>query len=181
MQRKLYNNFYVKPEMDFYNFSVKSNDKSCEWTYKNKSYHQLTSSNKVDDTYLDNLKAGCAGCVGVCALSCTFTKIAGATAAAKSLLGSACTDALLTKLTNILFGVNLFSESAIKSAAASSGISAVTSTSTGAATALTTFLPYGIAIYVIITVTITVIYLYVLIRERRKHSWKHEYKKHLCT
>ncbi|ETW33058.1 hypothetical protein PFTANZ_06226 [Plasmodium falciparum Tanzania (2000708)] len=69
MQRKLYNNFYAKPEIYFENFSDKTNDKSCECSNNMKSYNQLSSSNKVHDKYLDNLKEGCVGAVNTCTFS----------------------------------------------------------------------------------------------------------------
>lgn len=71
MQRRLYNNFYVKPELNIQNFSDKSNSKnvkSCECTSKNTSC-KLSLWNKVHDNYLDNLKEGYARFVGICAFS----------------------------------------------------------------------------------------------------------------
>ncbi|ETW45079.1 hypothetical protein PFNF135_00408 [Plasmodium falciparum NF135/5.C10] len=81
MQRKLYNNFYIKPEMDFQNFSDKTNnknDKSCECTNNMKSYNHLSSLNKVHDKYLDNLKTCCVGGARACALSSALTGISAA-------------------------------------------------------------------------------------------------------
>ncbi|EUR72629.1 hypothetical protein PFBG_02338 [Plasmodium falciparum 7G8] len=75
MQRKLYNNFYVKPEMDFQNFLNKSNDKFCEYTNKKKMYNQLYIRNKVHNIYLNNLKKVCGGGSGVCTLSSVATGI----------------------------------------------------------------------------------------------------------
>lgn len=76
MQRKHYKNFYVKPEMDFNNFSDKKNDnnyKYYEWTNKMKAYKQLHSSNKVHYKYLDNLKERCVGGVDMCRFSSLLT------------------------------------------------------------------------------------------------------------
>ncbi|ETW51552.1 hypothetical protein PFMALIP_00390 [Plasmodium falciparum MaliPS096_E11] len=81
MQRKLYNNFYIKPEMDFQNFSDKTNnknDKSCECTNNMKSYNHLSSLNKVHDKYLDNLKTCCVGGARACTLSSALTGISAA-------------------------------------------------------------------------------------------------------
>ncbi|SCQ12743.1 PIR protein,putative [Plasmodium sp.] len=60
MQRKLYNNFYGKSEMDFMNFLDKLKNISCECGNKEKS------SNKVNDKYLYNFKIGCAAGAGAC-------------------------------------------------------------------------------------------------------------------
>lgn len=134
MQRKLYNNFYVKKEIDFQNPSDKSNDKYCECLNKEKSYDKLSPSNKVHDSYFDDLKKNCVGGAVVCSLSCTTTLASG-----------------------------------VKTANTVSGF------------AWSTFSPYGIAIYVIVVVTIILIHFYVSLHERRKNTWKHEYKKHLYT
>ncbi|EUR69661.1 hypothetical protein PFBG_03685 [Plasmodium falciparum 7G8] len=164
MERKLYISFYVKPEIYFEKFSDKSNDKSY------------------------NLKSGCAGGVGVCVLSSTFTKIAGATAAAKSLFTGITSSEGVSKFIEAFICANLFSKPATQAA-----ISSVTETvknitlpssftaETAAGTVSGVFLPYGIAIYVIISIIVLLIILYIWLRKRRKNSWKHEYKKHLCT
>lgn len=152
MQRKLYNNFYSKPEIDFENFSNKSNNKLCECINKNKSYNILTSSNKVHDKYLDNLKERCVGGVGICIFSSEATVYSGVVAG----------SAIFEKVSNTPVG--LWSP-----------------TETYKVFFLTSnFLPYGIAIAVFIAVIIIVIFLYVYLRNRRKHSWKYECKKHLC-
>lgn len=190
MQRKLYNNFNVKSVMDFEKFSHISKVKPCECEYKNKSNNQLHSLNNVHDNYLSNLNAGCAGAIGVCAVSSTVTKIAGATAtaAAKDVLNAASTETLLTQWTKFLAVINLFSKSAVESAITST-VNTVSNFSlplgvtaeTAATAASTAFFYYGIAIVMLIAVIIIVIYLYVWLRERRKNSFKHEYKKHLFT
>lgn len=129
MQRKFYNNFYLKADMDFQNFSDKSNDKFCEWKNKKKICNQLSTSNKIYDNYLDNSKERFIVGGGVCALSSTITKISGNSAAATA--------------------------------------------------SSTAFFYYGIAIVILIAVTFIIIYLFLWLRERRKNSLKHEYKKHL--
>ncbi|SOV84243.1 PIR protein,putative [Plasmodium sp.] len=97
MQRKLYNNFYVKPEIYFEHLSHKSNDKYCEYT------NTKISSRKGDDKYLDNLKTGCVGGAGMCTSSSTATGIAGNCFAAaangvSSLTGGAAAKGLAGKI-----------------------------------------------------------------------------------
>ncbi|CZT62769.1 stevor [Plasmodium falciparum NF54] len=182
LQRKLYNNFYVKSEMDFHNLSDKSNDNFYECAYENKLYDTLYLSNKVHDNYLDNLKSGCAGGIGVCALSFTVTKIAGSTAAANALITNVYTSVALNQLSQTLVGLNLFFESVIQTAITSGKISIINSSmATKAATDVSgAFGPYGIAIYVIIAIIVVLIILYIWLRKTRKNSWKHECKKYLC-
>lgn len=152
MQRKLYNNFYSKPEIDFENFSNKSNNKLCECINKNKSYNILTSSNKVHDKYLDNLKERCVGGVGICIFSSEATVYSGVVSG----------SAIFEKVSNTPVG--LWSP-----------------TETYKVFFLTSnFLPYDIAIAVFIAIIVIVIFLYVYLRNRRKHSCKYECKKHLC-
>ncbi|SOV83883.1 stevor PIR protein, putative [Plasmodium reichenowi] len=132
---------------------INQDDKYCECANKNKSYNLLTSSNKVHDIYLDNLKDGCVGGAGICTFSSAATGFSGVVAGAASIETVSKTPVVFWLPTQSL------------------KISFLTSN----------FLPYGIAIAVLIAVTIIVILLYVYLRNRRKHSWKHECKKHLCT
>ncbi|EUT91239.1 hypothetical protein PFAG_00837 [Plasmodium falciparum Santa Lucia] len=161
------------------------NDKSCECINKN-STDKLSSTNKVHDNYLDNLKTGFVGGLVVCALSSALVGkygIAAAASAAKGVLQAfinALPSISSSQLTNILNGINFFYETSIKSAFTFGGITSVEYEG-AASLASSTFLPYGIAIIAIIVLTIIVIILYVWLRKRRKNSWKHECKKHLCT
>ncbi|SOS76184.1 stevor [Plasmodium sp. gorilla clade G1] len=198
MQRKLYNNFYVKPELDFEEFS----NKSCECSYKNKSYNILNSSNNEHNNYLDNLKKGCVGGVGVCTLcsagvgnvplGVVFTA---GTAAAKNVLTSALTPEAVSKLTGALVGVNLFSKPSIESSLTYGGLtllngkmativaSQAAAAATNAATraASTAFGAYIVPFIVPIIIAVVIIILYICLFQRRKNSLKHEWKKHLCT
>ncbi|SCQ12685.1 PIR protein,putative [Plasmodium sp.] len=162
MQRKLYNNFYVKPEIYFQNFSDKSNNKSCECK-KNQTYDKLTSSNKVHDKYLDNLKTSCFGAADVCGISTAFVVKCGI-GAVKSL--PYVKTALSSTGSGTLTGINAFN-AVIKSFTYS--------------TVVATFHPYSIAIYIILAIIVVLIILYIWLYRRRKNSWKHECKKHLCT
>ncbi|EWC76133.1 hypothetical protein C923_03201 [Plasmodium falciparum UGT5.1] len=133
MQRKLYNNFYVKPEIYFEHFSDKSNDKYCECANKKKSSNQLFSSNNVNDTYLDNFKKVYVGSARICIFSSALIEITVAAAAGKA---SVTSPALYASVTGTL---------------------------------------------VLILIALVLIILYIWSHKRRKNSWKHEYKKHLCT
>ncbi|SCQ12673.1 stevor PIR protein,putative [Plasmodium sp.] len=152
MQRKLYNNFYVRPEIYFQNLSDKSNDKYFEYSNKKKS------SNKVNDEYLDALKTSCVGGAEVCEFSSILTGSYGVTAALKT--------AGVTNAKDITTAATLLSSSLEKFfVGASWG----------------TFFHYGIAAFVLILIVVALIILYLYLRKKRKNSWKHECKKHLCT
>ncbi|SOS80094.1 PIR protein, putative [Plasmodium sp. gorilla clade G1] len=160
------------------------NDKSCECVNKKLS-DILPSTNEVHDKYLDNLKTGFVGGLGMCALSSALVVkygIAAAASAAKGFLGSFISSLGIesTKLINILNGINFFSSTSMHAAFPSAGFTSYES-GTAASLAISTFYPYAMAIIAIIAVTIIVILLYVWLRKRRKNSWKHECKKHLCT
>ncbi|SOS81873.1 PIR protein, putative [Plasmodium sp.] len=161
IQRKLYNNFYVIREMNFDHFSDKSNDNFCECTNKKKLYLKLTPSNKSNDKYLENLKYGCVGGAEVCAVSSMLAGrygiYAGVSAGGAKLTG----DAL--KLNGL-------------AKAAASFNKAIEVGAFGGA-----FYPYGIAALVLILIVVVIIILYTWLYRRRRNSWKHEYKKHLCT
>ncbi|SOV84348.1 PIR protein,putative [Plasmodium sp.] len=160
MQRKLYNNFYVKPYMDFDNLPDKSNNKSCECQNTKKS------SSKVHDKYLENLKDGCVGGAGVCAASYAAAVNSGVFAAVKALPGVAASVAASNALP---FETALQTVvTAVKTALEAGGFSI-------------SLVPYGIAIYVILAIIVVLIILYIWLYRRRKNSWKHECKKHLCT
>ncbi|SCQ12722.1 stevor PIR protein,putative [Plasmodium sp.] len=76
IQRKLYNDFYVKPGTDFKNFSDKSNDKSCD-CQKNSTSDKLTSSNNVNDDYLENFKKDFPEGAGTCGFGSRITSNSG--------------------------------------------------------------------------------------------------------
>ncbi|SOV83939.1 PIR protein,putative [Plasmodium sp.] len=145
MQRKLYNNFYVKPEIYFERLSHKSNNKSCECENKTKS------SNKIHDKYLENLKTGCMGSAGTCVISSEATVIAGGLAA----------KAAGKTFSVTVGGISLGWAEAVK--AVLGGTADSIPTSTGA----TFFGPYGIAAVVLILIAVVLIILYIWLCRKR--------------
>lgn len=174
MQRKLYNNFYVKPEMDFKNLSDKSNDKSCECENKKKSSNKLPSSNKVHDNYLNNLKERCARGVGICTFSSAATGFSGVSAAGTAAKGVLENTYLITvtKLTKSLSVLKFFSLSSIKetiTSLVSTNVDSKAAASNSGA-AWTTFGPYVISALVLILIVVALIILYIWLYGRRKNS-----------
>lgn len=145
MQRKLYNNFYVKPEIYFENFSYKSNDKFFfQYSNKKEMCNQLYMRNKVDDKYPYNLKKVYVGGAGVFVLSSTgvikcgigaassvasnlAAKASAAELSAKSIM-AATNETIITELTKAFAAVNKFSKPAIQTAITSVKLTAVTNT-----------------------------------------------------
>ncbi|SOS76655.1 PIR protein, putative [Plasmodium sp. gorilla clade G1] len=188
IQKKLYNNFYVEPELDIHNFSDISNDKNykcCEYANKKKSYNELTSLNKVHDNYLDNLKDTCVGGVGICSFSSAATGYSGVVSGASAAAAKAATiTGLAGKLTSKSIGAKFFFTSSLETVikSATPSLNSLGENSVMVATSGTTaFYPYGIAALILILIVVALIIIYVSLRIKRKNSWKHEYKKHLYT
>lgn len=172
----IYTNEYYK--------SNDKNNKSCECANNKKSSNKLSLSNKVNDNYLDNLKTRCVGSVGACALSSAATEFAGNVAAAsavKSFIQNKIFDAVFTKLTEALAGVSLLSETTIGKATFSISTFSAQESFFAASFANSAFFSYGITTLFLILIAVIFVLLYIWMRKRRKRSWKHEYKKHLCT
>ncbi|KNC35060.1 stevor [Plasmodium falciparum RAJ116] len=90
-----------------------------------KIYEKMSGDeNHIMQNLIYNLKTGCIGSVGACALSSAATEFAGNVAAGtavNSFIQSTIFDTVLTKLTQALVGVNLLSETAIGKATLSIG------------------------------------------------------------
>ncbi|ETW31572.1 hypothetical protein PFFCH_00991 [Plasmodium falciparum FCH/4] len=181
------NEYYKSNDKNYKNDKNDKNDKnnkSCECANNKKSSNKLSLSNKVNDNYLDNLKTRCVGSVGACALSSAATEFAGNVAAGtavNSFIQSTIFDTVLTKLTQALVGVNLLSETAIGKATFSIGTFSAQDSLFAATFANSAFFSYGISAVFLILIAVIFVLLYIWMRKRRKRSWKHEYKKHLCT
>ncbi|SOS76940.1 stevor [Plasmodium sp. gorilla clade G1] len=163
---------------------IKLNDKSCEYQNKKISGDELASSHKIHDNYLDNLKKGCFGGVGICTLCSLLVSNIGigyAVTAAKGVITPIYSLAIADKLANVLAGVYFFFSSSIENAAVSIFNLFYYDAMRAAGAATTAFLPYGIAALVLIILVVALIVLYIWLYRRRKKSWKHECKKHLCT
>ncbi|SOS76395.1 stevor [Plasmodium sp. gorilla clade G1] len=148
-------------------------NKSCECAYKKKS----SSSNKVHENYLNNLKEGCIAGVGTCAFSSALLGNFGIAAAAAAAYKAAIESfPLLSQyITSNTIGLNFFFisslEAAIKAITPQSLISLLGGTNTAGSVAsagTATFFPYAMAIVALIAVTIIIIILYVWLRKRRK-------------
>ncbi|KYN93052.1 stevor, partial [Plasmodium gaboni] len=168
IQRNLYNDIDGKQELYFRKLSDKSNnknDKPYEYPNKKNLFTSPSSLNKIKDTYLDNLKNGCVGSAATCAVSSIIT---GSCGIAATPLAAAPTPLAAAAATPLAAAAASYSAAAAKIAAAFGA-------------SLGTFSPYGIAALVLIIIALVLIILYIWLYRRRKTSWKHECKNHLCT
>ncbi|EWC88737.1 hypothetical protein PFNF54_02432 [Plasmodium falciparum NF54] len=159
----------------------KTNEKSssCECTDINNT--KLTKT-KGKDKYLKHLKHRCSRGICTCSVGSLFLTLIGLAAAKKAALAyfSGTTKTCVSSIP--IF--NMFNCSSVATslqaggATCATGISDIAGTVSTAAT--TTIFPFSIAIYVLIAITVILIILYIWLYRRRKNSWKHECKKHLC-
>ncbi|CAC9696393.1 stevor PIR protein,putative [Plasmodium sp. DRC-Itaito] len=149
---------------------------SCACTYTN---NMNVTSTKGKDKYLKHLKHRCIGGICSCSIgSALLTYIGLAFAKVAALKYFVYSETCASKLT--IF--NMFNcttlDAALQGTSCAGIFSDLITPATGAAT--TTIFPYAIAIYVLISISVLLIILYIWLYRRRKNSWKHECKKHLC-
>ncbi|SOV78705.1 stevor PIR protein, putative [Plasmodium reichenowi] len=157
---------------------------SCECTDTDNTKLAKT---KGKDKYLKHLKQRCTRGVYFCSIGTAFLTLIGFIAAKKAAIAAVSTYA--ESIEACMSSVSLFHifdsvplTTAIKTSTTCSsvafGAGDVAGTAAGAAT--TAIIPYSIAIYVLIAITVILIILYIWLYRRRKNSYKHECKKHLC-
>ncbi|SOV77358.1 stevor PIR protein, putative [Plasmodium reichenowi] len=150
---------------------------SCECTDINNT--DLTKR-KGKDKYLKHLKHRCIGGICTCSVGSALLTYIGLAFAKKAALFyfplSAKTCASKLTIFNMFNCTTL--NTALEGTSCVGVFSDLITPATGAAT--TTIFPYSIAIYVLIAIIVLLIILYIWLYRRRKNSWKHECKKHLC-
>ncbi|KOB85352.1 hypothetical protein PFDG_00596 [Plasmodium falciparum Dd2] len=127
---------------------IKLNDKSCEYQNIKISGDELASSHKIHDNYLDNLRKGCFGGVGICTLCSILVSNIGigyAVTAAKGIITNSYSLVIADKFAKVLAGVYFFFSSSIENAAVPIFSLFHWDAMRIASTATTAFLPYGIA------------------------------------
>ncbi|SOV78711.1 stevor PIR protein, putative [Plasmodium reichenowi] len=156
---------------------------SCE--YANNNNRELATT-KGKDKYLKHLKHRCTRGICFCSVGSALLTMFGLAAAKK-----AAVDAILpvygTAIKNCVSSSSLFhifnggslttalkATSTCTSAAAADVVTPATTAAVGA------FPPYGIAALVLLILAVVLIILYIWLYRRRKNSYKHECKKHLC-
>ncbi|SOS78630.1 stevor [Plasmodium sp. gorilla clade G1] len=169
-------------------------DKSstCECSDTNNTKLATT---KGKDKYLKHLKHRCIGGICSCSVGSAFLTILGLAFAKKAALTAF--SGSMTKCASFLNITNMFNSTTLLAAIKAGAASLKASTATlqegvvclaGAADtagnavgyATTAISSFSIAIYVLIAIIVLLIILYIWLYIRRKNSWKHECKKHLC-
>ncbi|KOB84857.1 hypothetical protein PFDG_00178 [Plasmodium falciparum Dd2] len=139
---------------------------------------------KGRDKYLVNLKERCKGGIAFCSVGSillTFIGVLGAGATVGAALGNC-----LSKCASAITFINMMNADAIVAAlkgigTACAGVASrdiISHAVMASATAI--FQGCGIAALVLLILAIILIILYIWLYRRRKNSWKHECKKHLC-
>ncbi|SPJ08111.1 stevor PIR protein, putative [Plasmodium sp. DRC-Itaito] len=158
------------------------NSSTCECTDIN---NEKLAKRKGRDKYLENLKERCKGGIGFCSVGSVLLTLIGlitAKFAAGAVVLSTYEEASSTCL-SVLTTTNIFNCSTLKSA-----LGATTACAAGAPDvagtiaplAMNSLYPWGIAALVVLILAVVLIILYIWLYRRRKNSWKHECKKHLC-
>ncbi|SOV78694.1 stevor PIR protein, putative [Plasmodium reichenowi] len=157
---------------------------SCEYTDIN---NMKVAKTKGRDKYLKHLKHRCVGGMCSCSVVSAFLTMLG--------LAFAKTAAVASVIDNIgesykicassISAINMLTHESVTlsmpSASAAGGVTCVADLAGTIATpAMAAFYPYGIAALVVLILVVVLIILYIWLYRRRKNSWKHECKKHLC-
>ncbi|CDO62101.1 stevor [Plasmodium reichenowi] len=176
------NNIMLKSGM-YPNDDEKSS--SCECTDINNTKLATT---KGKDKYLKHLKHRCTRGICFCSIGSfllTWIGLGAARDAALTAFKGIVTETC-TKYASSISILNMFDGTSMAAAAIKAGGSGACAKAfgdaagTAAGAAATAINPYSIAIYVLIAITVLLIILYIWLYKRRKNSWKHECKKHLC-
>ncbi|ETW32473.1 hypothetical protein PFFCH_00093 [Plasmodium falciparum FCH/4] len=134
---------------------------------------------KGRDKYLKHLKHRCIGGICSCTLGSALLTWIG-TIAAKTAIITSWGETFKNCITSISI-LHMLTHESMSSALTALGIEACSADLAGATTTATAiFEPCGIAALVLLILAVVLIILYIWLYRRRKNSWKHECKKHLC-
>ncbi|CDO62453.1 stevor [Plasmodium reichenowi] len=176
------NHIMLKSGMYTNDDDVSNKSSSCECTDINNT---KLSKTKGKDKYLKHLKHRCIG--GICSFSvgsAILTMLGLAAAKSAAVAEFVPYTATCKTCTSYITIYNIFNGESMY--ATLQGVSACTTVAsydlvTPATTAaMSAFPPYGIAALVLLVLAVVLIILYIWLYRRRKNSWKHECKKHLC-
>ncbi|ETW44904.1 hypothetical protein PFNF135_00679 [Plasmodium falciparum NF135/5.C10] len=132
------------------------------------------------DRYLKHLKYRCTHGIGYCSIASTLLTLIGLALAKKAAF-----DVLNVTVGTLSFkecasSISIFHMFDGPSMLASGTACSADLTGTAAVAAMNSLYPWGIAALVLLILTVVLIILYIWLYRRRKNSWKHECKKHLC-
>ncbi|SOV84008.1 stevor PIR protein, putative [Plasmodium reichenowi] len=155
---------------------------SCECTDTNNAKPATT---KGKDKYLKHLKHRCTRGICVSSVGSFLLTFIGLGFARDAALGAiAKYETLSSTCTSYITILNILDKSAmISSLEATSTCASAASADVltpAASAAIGVLYPWGIAALVLLILAVVLIILYIWLYRRRKNSWKHECKKHLC-
>nr|AAD03648.1 unknown [Plasmodium falciparum 3D7] len=142
------------------------------------------AQNKGRDKYLKHLKHRCIGGICSCSVGSFLLTMFGLHAAKVAAVAAVLsTYGKTSTCSSVLSITNMFNPATLQSVLCATngctiGASDVVLPATSAA--MGTFQPCGIAALVLLILAVVLIILYIWLYRRRKNSWKHECKKHLC-
>ncbi|SCM18865.1 PIR protein, putative [Plasmodium sp.] len=154
------------------------NSSTCECTDINNAKLAKTEGR---DKYLKHLKGRCICGIYFSSLATiilTYIGLKVAKAAAATAFKEMSTCSSVLTITNMFNSTALGSALKGSTVLCADGAPDIAGTAVGYAT--TAIFSYSIAIYVLIGIIVLLIILYIWLYRRRKNSWKHECKKHLC-
>ncbi|SCM18838.1 PIR protein, putative [Plasmodium sp.] len=156
--------------------NVDEKSSTCECTDINNTKLGKT---KGRDKYLKHLKHRCIGGICSCTLGSallTWIGTVAAKVAAIASVGNASKNCI-----SAIYIINMLTHESMSLAIKSLSTAGCVADYAGAATtASAIFVPCGITALVLLILAVLLIILYIWLYRRRKNSWKHECKKHLC-
>ncbi|SCM18786.1 PIR protein, putative [Plasmodium sp.] len=162
--------------------NVDEQSSTCECTDTNNTKLATT---KGRDKYLKHLKGRCIRGIYFSSLATIILTYIGLKAARAGVVAVLTRYATYEACVSSVAIFNLFQKSTMISALKAGGAACANATFddlvlpvTGAA--MSGFYPWGIAALVLLILVVVLIILYIWLYRRRKNSWKHECKKHLC-
>ncbi|KOB61642.1 hypothetical protein PFHG_03422 [Plasmodium falciparum HB3] len=177
------NNIMLKSGMYPNGDSISDKSSSCECTDTNTKI----AIRKGKDKYLKHLKHRCTRGICFCSvgsalltiLGLAFAKAAAASAFKVTVKGvSYSTYASYVTILNMFEGASMISSIKAAGVTLVTGVPDIAGTAAGYASAIIG--GCGITALVLLILAVVLIVLYIWLYKRRKNSWKHECKKHLC-
>ncbi|EUT75955.1 hypothetical protein PFAG_05986 [Plasmodium falciparum Santa Lucia] len=178
------NDITLKSGMNLNDDDKSDKSSSCECTDINN--RDLTKK-KGKDKYLKHLKGRCARGICFCSVASLFLTFIGlitAKNAAFAAVTSSFNEASKICASSISV-LHMFTHESVTAVLQSGNIAVGTTCTADLAGTISTaamgvFEPCGIAALVLLILAVVLIILYIWLYRRRKRSWKHECKKHLC-
>ncbi|ETW44900.1 hypothetical protein PFNF135_00675 [Plasmodium falciparum NF135/5.C10] len=163
--------------------NVDEKSSACECTDIN---NIKLGKTKGRDKYLKHLKGRCTRGICVCSVGSVFLTLIGLiTAKNAAVAASASFGKLYKACASSISALNIFTHESVTlsmpSVTAAGGVECFSDlVGTISSAAMGVFEPCGIAALVLLILAVVLIILYIWLYRRRKNSYKHECKKHLC-